>query len=40
MPALQKQRRHCNEVKEMLAVMHMQPGDNTSMTNNDTSEYW
>jgi hypothetical protein len=31
---------HRNEVKEMLAAMHMQHGDNTSMTGKDTSEYW
>ncbi len=39
-PALQRQWHHRNEVKEMLAVMHMQPSNNTSMTVNDTSEYW
>ncbi len=38
--ALQRQQRHCNKVKEMLAAMHMQHGDNTSVTGNDTSEYW
>ncbi len=37
---LQRQWRYCKEVKEMLAAMHMQHGDNTSMTGNDTSEYW
>jgi hypothetical protein len=40
MPALQRQRRHPDEVKEMLAAMHMQHGNNTSMTGNDTSKYW
>jgi hypothetical protein len=29
-----------SQVKEMLAAMHMQHGDNTSVTSNDTSEYW
>jgi hypothetical protein len=38
--ALQMQRRHYNEVKEMLAAMHMEHGDNTSVTGNDTSDYW
>jgi hypothetical protein len=38
-PALQRQRRHRNEVKEMLAAMHMQHGDITSVASNDTSEY-
>jgi hypothetical protein len=40
MPALQRQRRHRNKVKEMLAAMHMQHGNNTSVTGNGTSEYW
>ncbi len=39
-PALQRQQLHCNEVKDMLAAMLMQHGDNTSVTSNDTSEYW
>ncbi len=39
-PALQRQWRHCNEVEEMLAAMHMQHGVNSSMTSNYTSEYW
>jgi hypothetical protein len=39
-PALQRQQRHRNKVKEMLAAMHMQHGDNTSVAGNDTSEYW
>jgi hypothetical protein len=39
-PVLQRQQHHCNEVKGMLVAMHMQHGDNTSVTGNDTSEYW
>jgi hypothetical protein len=39
-PVPQRQRRHCNKVKDMLAAMHIQHGDNTSMTGKDTSEYW
>jgi hypothetical protein len=39
-PALQRQRHHRNKVEEMLAAIHMQHGDNTSVTSNDTSEYW
>jgi hypothetical protein len=40
MPVLQRQRRHHDKVKEMLAAMHMQHGNNTSVTSKDTSEYW
>jgi hypothetical protein len=40
MPALKRQRRYCNKVNKMLAALHMQHGDNTSMTGNDASEYW
>ncbi len=39
-PALQRQWHHRNEVKEMLVAMHMNHGNNTSMTGNGTSEYW
>jgi hypothetical protein len=39
-PALQRQWHHHNVINKMLAAMHMQHGDITSVTGNDTSEYW
>ncbi len=38
-PALQRQQRHCKEVKEILAAIRMQHGNNTCVTGNDTSKY-
>jgi hypothetical protein len=38
-PVLQRQWCHRDKVKEMLAAMHMQHGNNTSVTGNNTSKY-
>jgi hypothetical protein len=43
MPVQRRQRRHSNKVNDasaMLAMMHMQHSNNTSMIGNDTSKYW